>query len=204
MKRYKTTIFTVLIAFCSMIEINAQEPTDKVWDVYVSTVSVPLERGLDPCLYVYTVTTSENLIVQKNLKLGLMAELHSNLTYYEATAYSRMYGVYFDDQPDGKYKLGSCRKESNKPDLSCPWTSKFGKINWEAGWYKSESKELNGELTLENGKWVYHGTWKWTTNTVDYGKVRFVFNADGTKFSGYYTRKNGTTQFSWHGSGDCN
>ena len=200
MKLYKTIIITVLMT----LSLYAQEPTDRVWDVYVSTMSVPLESGLDPCLYVYTVTTSENLIVQKNLKLGLMAELHSNLTYFEATAFTRSYGIYFDDQPDGKFKLGSCREEINKPDLSCSWTSKFGEINWKAGWYKYESRELTGELTFENGEWVYNGTWKWTSNNIDYGKIRFVFSADGTNFSGYYTRKNGTTEYSWHGSGDCN
>ncbi|MDT0557763.1 hypothetical protein RM697_03845 [Ichthyenterobacterium sp. W332] len=207
MKKNKNTArLVVLFVVLSIItQLNAQEPTDKVWNVYVSTLQQALKPGLDPCLYVYTVTTSENLRVQRNIELGLMAELHSNLTYYAATAYTRTYGIYFDDEPDGKYKLGSCRESDVvMPDLSCTWSSKFGDINWLAGWYSSTSKSISGKLTLENGKWIYVGTWKWLTNNVDYGKVRFEFDETGTKFSGYYTRKTGTSQYKWHGSGNCN
>lgn len=89
------------------------------------------------------------------------------------------------------------------PNLSCVWSSNFGNINWQEGWYGNPTKTLSGDLHLENGRYVYRGTWG-RTNSSSSGSVVFYFSENNRSFTGYYTRGTGTKEFNWSGQLDCN
>ena len=90
----------------------------------------------------------------------------------------------------------------HKPNLSCAWTSDFGKINWDQGYYGSTLKTIQGTLKLDDGYYVYDGTWG-RTNSERKGTVYFVFSSDGRSFDGYYTHEGSTQTYDWGGSGSC-
>lgn len=90
---------------------------------------------------------------------------------------------------------------TGKPDLSCAWSSNYGKIYWDQGYYGTTSKSISGELFLVDGKWVYKGTWG-RKNSSRWGNVYFAFDTP-TSFTGYWTEKDGTSQTRWTGSGQC-
>ena len=91
--------------------------------------------------------------------------------------------------------------KTGKPDLSCPWNSKFGKIYWQDGYYGNTSKTITGSLVNENGKWVYVGKWGRSNKKEWGGAVRFEFKTS-TKFDGYYI-SGGSSELPWDGTGSC-
>lgn len=91
--------------------------------------------------------------------------------------------------------------QNGKPNLSCPWKSKYGDIYWNEGYYGSPYKTISGELYQRNGIWVYEGNWGRDGGS-GWGKVFFEFTS-ANEFTGYYTNKNGSKQTKWTGSGEC-
>lgn len=91
--------------------------------------------------------------------------------------------------------------DAEKPNLNCVWDSSYGDIHWAEGYYGSPDKTLAGELVMENGEWVFKGTWGRKSGG-RWGTIRFVFESP-TRFSGYWTEGDGTRQTRWTGSGDC-
>ena len=58
------------------------------------------------------------------------------------------------------------------------------------------------QTSIENGRYVYRGTWG-RTNSSSSGQVVFYFSEDNRSFTGYYTRGNSTTQHQWSGQVNC-
>ena len=190
----------VLLISINIIPAQSQNPNDPVWGLYASGVGEKLKPGMDPCWITYTVALSSNPRIQANLSYGTMGALATNVTWFEASAMLRRFGRYFDDQPDGTYKLSPC--EVPKPDLSCPWSSSYGNIHWGSGYYGSKTRTISGKLAKEGGKWVYRGTWG-RTNGSRTGGVVFTFNG-ANSFTGFWTEGSSGKQTKWTGSGKCN
>lgn len=90
---------------------------------------------------------------------------------------------------------------AGKPDLSCPWKSSYGDINWNEGYYSTRSKTIGGRLYQQNGQWVYEGTWGRSGSTRS-GRVFFTFTSP-TEFTGYWSEGSSNRQTKWTGSGQC-
>lgn len=86
------------------------------------------------------------------------------------------------------------------PNLGQPWNSQFGPINFQEGIYdfvNTESKLIQGSLTLEGNSWVYNGTWGRDGSPNKY-PLKFVFADDGLSFQGTYETKTGEKK-AWNG-----
>ena len=84
-----------------------------------------------------------------------------------------------------------------RPDLSKPWSSSWGSIHWDEGYYSTKTKTLTGKLVKINERWVFFGRWG-RSDSDRSGQVMFTFKSP-TAFEGYYTehsKKSG----SWNGS----
>lgn len=132
MRLIKVFLPCVFLLGCSLSLIS-QNPNDSVWGVYASGVGERLKVGMDPCWITYTVGLMSNEKIQRNVESGLMGTLQQNLNWYEATNLQRLYSRYFEDQPDGTYKLEPCEY----PILTGTWICK---INCPAG---GEGKEAS-------------------------------------------------------------
>ncbi len=154
---------------------------------------------MDPCWVTYTVamTTDPNIVA--NLEYGTMGIVVSDVNWYEATAQQRRFGRYYHDEPDGTWKCTPC--EVPAPDLSCGWSSTYGTIYWDKGYYGNTSKTISGKLYNKDGSWIYEGRWG-RTNSSRSGKVYFKFTS-ATSFTGYWTEGSSTKQTGWSGSGHC-
>ena len=82
--------------------------------MYASGVGKRLTPGIDPCWITYTVAFPDSPKIKISVKSGLMASIASGLTCREGSAIKRRHGRYFDDQPDGIYKLTSCHQRNNQ------------------------------------------------------------------------------------------
>lgn len=87
----------------------SQNPNDPVWGLYASGVGERLKSGMDPCWITYTVGLTSNPKIQINVEKGLMGALLVYVNRFEASAAKRIYSRYFDDKPDGIYKLTPCQ-----------------------------------------------------------------------------------------------
>ena len=191
--------FIPMLLLMSSLVTRAQDPNAPIWGIYASGVGEKLTTCMDPCWVTYTVglTTDANIVA--NISYGTMGAIATNITWREATALQRLYGRYYEDEPDGIYKCTPC--EVPRPDLSCAWSSTYGGIYWSKGYYGNETKTIRGKLAQENGIWVYRGTWG-RTNSSKAGKVEFRFTS-ANSFTGFWTSNGSTTKYSWSGSGDC-
>ncbi|MCW5520552.1 hypothetical protein J1N09_11920 [Aureitalea sp. L0-47] len=197
----KTILLIGLFITCisiSFAQVGA-DPNAPVWGLYASGVGERLSPCMDPCWVTYGVamTTDPNIVA--NLEYGTMAPIVTGVTWAEATAQQRRFGRYFDDEPDGTWKCTPC--DVPQPDLSCAWSSTYGKIHWGEGYYGSTTKTISGKLFKKEGVWVYEGTWG-RTNSSRSGKVVFTFTS-ATSFKGYWTEGNSGKNTTWTGSGDC-
>lgn len=191
-------IFSLFIGLCCL-ETNAQGPDELVWGLYASGVGERLSPCMDPCWVTYTVALMNDPNIEANLDYGTMAAVLTNVSWREATAQQRRFGRYFDDEPDGTWKCTPC--EVPKPDLTCCWSSTYGKICWGEGYYGTTTKTISGKLYQKEGVWIYEGNWG-RTNSSRSGKVYFKFTS-ATSFTGYWTEGSATKQTKWNGSGDC-
>lgn len=189
----------LIVVFFTTTTLRAQDPDAPIWGLYASGVGERLKVGMDPCWITYTVALTTDPTVVANLGYGTMGRIVAGVTWAEATAQQRRFGRYFDDEPDGIFKLTSC--EVPPPDLSCPWPSTYGMIHWDAGYYGSKTKTLSGDLIQENGRWQYRGTWG-RTNSARAGTVVFTFESP-TSFSGYWIEGTSGKKTKWSGSGRC-
>ena len=118
MKRLK-----ILVVACIVTAILgpafADDPDDPVWGVYASGVGEKLRPGMDPCWITYTVGLLDNSKIQANVANGTMGAILIGVSWYEATAAQRRFSRYFDDQPDGTFKLTPC--EFRPPDIGDNW-----------------------------------------------------------------------------------
>lgn len=112
-------LITIIVGFTN--DMKDPDPAAPIWGCYASGVGERLRPGMDPCWITYTVALMADPIVQINLQNGLMGAVLSNATWYQATAAQRLYGQYFEDQPDGIYKLRPCRVVL--PNVTGPWFS---------------------------------------------------------------------------------
>ncbi len=88
-----------------------------------------------------------------------------------------------------------------RPDIACVWRSSYGEIHWSEGWYGNRTKTLRGSLRVEDGQWVYRGTWG-RTDSPRSGAVVLTFDSPRT-FRGYWTEGASGRQTSWTGSSSC-
>lgn len=109
----KTIKNLFLIALVVLLEstVLAQDPYAPIWGCFASGVGERLAPGMDPCQITYTVALMTDPAIQVNLQNGLMGAVLANVTWHEASAALRLFGHYFEDQPDGIYKLRPCREE---------------------------------------------------------------------------------------------
>ena len=89
-----------------------------------------------------------------------------------------------------------------QPNLTCEWSSTYGIINWEEGWYGNKTKTISGSLSFEGDKYVYRGNWGRTNDNNKSGTVVFNFGSNSS-FIGHYTSGNSTTKTQWTGQGAC-
>lgn len=119
----KTIKNLFLIALVVLLEnaVVAQDPSAPIWGCYASGVGEKLAPGMDPCQITYTVGLTTDPVILANLQNGLMGPVLVNVTMNEASAAMRLHGQYFEDQPDGVYKLRPCRVEL--PNVAGSWFS---------------------------------------------------------------------------------
>lgn len=91
---------------------------------------------------------------------------------------------------------------TEKPNLSCAWSSSYGDIHWNEGYYSTTTKKISGRLFERNGTWFYEGTWSEINIVKSTGKVFFEFTSP-TEFKGYWTEDGSSAQGNWTGSGNC-
>ena len=89
-----------------------------------------------------------------------------------------------------------------QPNLKCEWTSTYGVINWEEGWYGNKTKTISGSLSLDGDKYVYRGRWGRTNDNKKFGTVVFNFGSNSS-FIGHYTSGNSTAKTQWTGQSSC-
>jgi hypothetical protein len=140
MKSFKVFLLSLVFIGSSTIVLS-QAPTDPVWGVYASGVGEPLKQGMDPCWITYTVGLMNNTKIQNNIEHGLMGVLRENLNWYEATELQRRHSRYFEDRPDGRYKLTPCEY----PDLSGKWICE---VNCPAGGAGNEANIKQSGLSI--------------------------------------------------------
>ncbi len=199
MKNLTTLVLFLGTLSLTTTSLQAQNPDAAIWGLYASGVGEKLKVGMDPCWITYTVALTSDPNIVANLEYGTMGAIVTGVNWYEATAQQRRFGRYFDDEPDGIFKLRPC--EVPRPDISCPWTSAYGKIYWDEGYYGTKTNTISGELVEENGVWVYRGTWG-RTNSSRSGQVVFTFDSAGS-FEGYWAEGTSNRQTRWSGSGSC-
>ena len=110
-----------VITSFNLLHSQSPSPSDEVWGLYASGVREPLKAGMDPCWITYTVAQTDNPRIIANIENGLMGIVRSGVSWYEASAAKRLYSQYFEDQPDGMYKLSPCKVVL--PDLNGRWMS---------------------------------------------------------------------------------
>jgi hypothetical protein len=81
---------------------------DTIWGVYASGVGERLRVGMDPCWITYTVGLMADQRILINLQNGSMGTIVQGINWYQATEAQRRFSRYFEDQPDGIYKLTPC------------------------------------------------------------------------------------------------
>lgn len=198
-KRTATTIFLLVVfTFASIECLKAQDPNAPVWGVYASGVGEKLKPGMDPCQVTYTIASMSDPNIVANLAYGTSGDVGSSLTWSEASALRRSFGRYFEDRPDGIYKLTPCEV----PPFSANGTFKtqYGPIILRhsggsiSGTYYEGKARVSGSL---NGL-VCTGIW---TQANSSGDFVFTFSSDGSSFDGKWRTKGSTTwQHNWDGS----
>lgn len=199
MKTFNIICLSIIVSIICFSTTVAQDANSSVWGLYASGVGERLDFCMDPCWVTYTVASTSDPNILNAISNGTMAPIVTNVTWREATAQQRRFGRYFDDEPDGTYKCSPC--EVPRPNLSCSWSSTYGSIYWNRGYYGSESNTLSGSLNMEDGQWVYRGSWGRTNGTRS-GDVVFVFTT-ANSFDGFWTESGSSQKTSWSGSGDC-
>jgi hypothetical protein len=193
----------------------AQNPADPVWGLYASGVGERLEPGMDPCWITYTVGLTSDPKIQINVTQGSMGVLLTNVSWYEATAAQRSFSRYFDDKPDGTYKLTSC--EIVFPNLAGAWYSHGrGKyiitqsgeklkgtasgININDHWGSAIGHRNGGSMTgsiSKEGIIIFKTEWGDGTYSEDY----LTLGADGKSLSGSWNWYTNSSKSSKKGSG---
>lgn len=175
--------FLLLFIFCFNNLIFSNSPYEKIWGVYASGVGERLRPGMDPCWVTYTVGLVSDTKIQSNVEKGLMGALLTNVNWFEASAAQRSYSRYFDDKPDGIYKLTPC--EVRYPNLSGDWVCTQ---NCPAGGEGKRAKIIqNGlKLTITNeGGNTTEGKFE-NANTIlafDWGNLKAGINNDGKEIN---------------------
>ncbi|MEY8849765.1 hypothetical protein AB9K26_13180 [Psychroserpens sp. XS_ASV72] len=136
-------------------------------------------------------TTHTYTFIYKKKKTAPIASFMLDFAGYQLHYVFRSGGDTFSENPN-----------TTSPNLNCNWSSTFGNINWQDGWYGNTSKTLSGTISFENGRYVYKGVWG-RTNSSSSGQVVFLFSQDNRSFTGYYTRGNATRQYQWSGQLNC-
>ncbi|MGI9550123.1 MAG: hypothetical protein ACR2MT_02895 [Aurantibacter sp.] len=199
MKTCKKNILLLAVGLALTLSTTfAQDPSAPVWGVYASGLGEPLKVGMDPCQVTYTVAFMSDPNIVANLGYGTMGAVGTSLTWNEASALRRTYGRYFDDEPDGTYKLTPC--ELPPFSASGTFNTQYGPITLRhsggsiSGTYYEGKATVSGSL---NGL-VLTGTW---TQTNGSGDFVFTFSSDGSSFDGKWRSKNGTTwSENWDGA----
>lgn len=115
-------VLAVIMLTCSLnVSVYAQDPNASTWGLYASGVGETLKPGMDPCWITYTVALTTNVRIQENVDNGLMGVIATGINWFEATQLQRQFGRYFDDEPDGIFKLSPC--EVILPDVNGTWSS---------------------------------------------------------------------------------
>ena len=155
MKTFKLLILTT-IAICLNNGLIAQpSPLDPVWGVYASGVGERLRPGMNPCWITYTVGLVDDPRIQNNVASGNMGVIMLGINWYQATEAQRRFSRYFNDQPDGIFKLTPCETTTTTTQTQ---TSQTG----------------GGILNLPN----VSGTW------ISEGRGRIVLTQSGSTISG--------------------
>lgn len=213
MKTLKFLVLTFIIGVFS--SCFAQSPADPVWGVYASGVGERLKPGMDPCWVTYTVGLTSDPKIQINVAQGSMGALLINVNWYEASAAKRSYSRYFDDKPDGIYKLTPC--EIIYPNLAGAWYSRGrGKYivtqsgeklkgsasginsndHWGNGRPHRNGGSMTGTITRE-GTIIFKTEWGDGTYSEDY----LTLSADGKILSGSWNWYTNSSKSSKKGSG---
>ncbi|MCP4977265.1 MAG: hypothetical protein GY931_13985 [Maribacter sp.] len=197
---YLKIFFTTILIFFLSISSYAQGPNDEVWALFAAGVGQKLEPGMDPCWITYTVALETNPRIAANVEMGTMGIIVSGVTWWEATAQQRRFSRYFDDEPDGTFKLTPCE------------------INWVGGIWNgwgtmtisgsgtsvrgtysdTYEKPKKGKITIyrENGKLV--GTWE----EPGIGRKGTLYNIsvskNGKSISGKYDTTVDGGKGNWH------
>lgn len=196
--RYLFIIIVFTFFFLNPNSVNAQDPNAPIWGVYASGVGEKLKPGMDPCQITYTIATMGDPNIVTNLSYGTMGAVGTSLTKLEASMLMKKFGRYFDDEPDGVYKLTPCEK----PPFSISGTFKtqYGPIILRhsggsvTGTYYEGKAKVSGSLRGQ----VLTGTW---TQTNSSGDFEFTFSADGSSFDGKWRTKGSSTwQHNWDGT----
>ncbi len=192
----KTTVAIILL-FCYQ-NMNAQDPASPIWGVYASGVGEPLKSGMDPCQVTYTVALMTDPNIVANLGYGTMGSVGTGLTYSEASNLLRTFGRYFEDEPDGIYKLTPCEVPpfSASGVFNTPWNKMT--LRHSGNNISGTYKYYNGKVTGTLRGLVLTGTW---TQSNSSGDFIFTFSADGSSFTGKWRSKGGTTWSNgWNGN----
>ena len=101
-------VITITLCFSDCLIAQPPSPYDPVWGVYASGVGQRLRPGMDPCWITYTVGLIADPRIQNNVAQGNMGVIMSGINWFQATEAQRRFSRYFEDQPDGIFKLTPC------------------------------------------------------------------------------------------------
>ncbi len=87
----------------------------------------------------------------------------------------------------------------SRPNLRCPWRTNFGAVRFDENRYGHRGT-LRGNLTQENGAWVWRGRWGLSNGSRE-GEAVFRFTSP-TRFEGEWSER-GTRRGEWTGSIAC-
>ena len=183
----KLLIIGLLLVF---YQGTAQDPNAPIWGVYASGVGEPLKVGMDPCQVTYTVALMSDPNIVANLGYGTMGAVGTSLSCGEASALRRSFGRYFEDQPDGTYKLTPC--ELPPFSASGTFNTQYGPIILRNSGGSITGTYYEGKATVSGSLrgLVFTGTWVQTNGSGDFV---FTFSSDGSSFDGKWRSKNSTS-----------
>lgn len=176
----------LLLVFFSSTAFS-QDPSSPSWAVYASGVGQKLSPGMDPCWVTYTVAFPSDPKIAANVAAGTMGLISSGLNWYEATRLQRRFSRYFDDEPDGVFKLSPCEFF-----LATGSWSGWGGMTLTGG---SASAKGTYSDTYDKSKGVFEikrvdGKWSGTWGEPSIGRKGLLYDiqvsTDGKSISGKY------------------
>ncbi|MEM8651533.1 MAG: hypothetical protein AAGF54_13450 [Pseudomonadota bacterium] len=116
---------------------------------------------------------SRDVFIKLDLKTG-------RILYWQSGGTPRL--LYNMTAVNGPEPHANCLSFAVPPDLSKPWKSNLGMIDWTKGWFEGAGSDLRGSLAQGPANWNYRGKFG---EGIAGAVITIEFDASGKSFSGY-------------------